>query len=259
MESKHVGMGVVICENVIDINRDTLLRYMAWLYEMPEETFRFTDDGETAINQTGFEFEAESVSIAPERFLDLRGERSGREIPEEFQLFVDSLEAAVYDAFIEYCCYFPDAATTAWWRPAGHIATYKYDQRIGPHCDNQVPFKWGERPQNQVSMHNSTSINLYLNTQGQDFTGGEINFPQASYVHQPTAGSVAIYPSNYIGRHEVLPVESGMRAAFLTIACYGVGNGEHEYVGMDMGKNRYWMPDIIQDRDNRRGAKPFEL
>jgi hypothetical protein len=248
MKATSRGMGVVSFDEVFDVDKPLLYDFMSWLDEEREETFRYVENGTIALNQTGFKFDASEVNRAPGRYLDLRGERSGR-IPEQrFVEFVDSLEKIVYDVFVQYCMIFPDAATTSWWRPAGHIATYEAGQEIGPHCDDQVPYEWGERPPNQVSMHNSTSINLYLNSHGVDFAGGEINFPHAGYTHTPVAGSAVAYPSNYVGRHEVLPVTSGLRICFLTMACYGVSHEyETEYVGMPMGNGRYWMPNLASD------------
>jgi hypothetical protein len=165
MKSKHVGMGVVICEDVINIDQDFLFEYMNWIRKNQEDTFTYIEeDGvEYAINKTGFKFKLEDVKQAPQRFLDTKGKQLNSPVPQKYIDFIDSLENAVYDALVEYCCYFPDAGTTSWWRPTGHIAGYENGQRIGQHCDDQVPYEWGKPTGNQVSMHNSSSINLYLN------------------------------------------------------------------------------------------------
>lgn len=244
MQASHVGMGVVIAEDVLEIDNALLLEYLHWLINNKEQTFTYSEDGKSATNQTGFKFEASDTGLAPGRLLDLDGSRSNREPEQKFINFRDSLEDAAYRCLVEYCQFFPDAHTTCWWRPSGHIAYYGPNQRIGPHCDDQIPFEWGEAPTNQVSIHNSVSINIYLNTCEVDFSGGEIHFPQVPYTHKPIAGTAAIYPSNFIGRHEVLPVETGMRVAFLTMACYGVEHGQT--VGTPMG-HRYWMPDLKKD------------
>jgi len=245
--SEHIGMGVVICRNVLDIDPDFFAEYCGWLTGQSEQTFKFEKDH--AVNQTGFKFSIEDIGMAPQRFLDTRGRNRNEEVPQKYLDFVDSCEDALYLALVEYCKIFPDAATTAWWRPQGHVAVYDAGQNIGPHCDDQVPFEWGEAPPNQVSMHNSTSINLYLNNCGTDYTGGEINFPHAGQAFAPEAGSVAIYPSSYVGRHEVYPVESGRRVAFLSMACYGVDTSNNEVVGQE--GPRIWMPDLITDSQER--------
>lgn len=247
MRTRHVGMGVVVMHDAFKIDKHLLYDYMSWLDEEREDTFRMLESG-VAVNQTGFKFSLDTVHLAPRRYMDLYGERSGRVAPERFVAFAEFLEQTAYELLVAYCSIFPDAATTAWWRPAGHIATYDPGQRIGRHCDDQIPFEWGERPENQVSMHASTSINMYLNSYGEDFSGGEISFPHAGYTHQPIAGSAALYPSNYVGRHEVNPVKSGLRITFLTMACYGISSEDKtEYVGKDMGRQRFWMPNLIED------------
>jgi predicted 2-oxoglutarate/Fe(II)-dependent dioxygenase YbiX len=268
MKSKHVGMGVVICEDVIDVDQDFLFEYINWIRKNQEDTFTYTEeDGiEYAINKTGFKFKLEDVKQAPQRFLDTKGKQLNSPVPQKYIDFIDSLENAVYDALVEYCCYFPDAGTTSWWRPTGHIAGYENGQRIGQHCDDQVPYEWGKPTGNQVSMHNSSSINLYLNDcvdskdqiNSFNYTGGEIHFPNVPYVWKPKAGSVAIYPSSYIGRHEVYPVDLGQRYAFLSIACYGTSFDREEVVGQD-NEQKHWMPNLIKDANNRAGKKNFLL
>jgi len=268
MKSKHIGMGVVICEDVIDIDQDFLFEYINWLRINEEDTFIYCEeDGEKyAVNKTGFKFKLQDVQQAPQRFLDTKGKNLQVEVPKKYIDFIDRLEEAVYQALVEYCCYFPDAATTSWWRPTGHIAGYEDGQRIGLHCDDQVPYEWGKETGNQVSMHNSSSINLYLNDcvanqeEMNDYTylGGEIHFPNVPYVYRPKIGSVAIYPSSYIGRHEVYPVMSGHRYAFLSIACYGTSFDQKEKVGQE-NPHKFWMPEIINDVNKKRTNKQYTL
>lgn len=249
MKTQHLGMGVVLCEDVIDIDNNLLCEYTSWLKKNEEDSFTYYEEDGVVYgkNKTGFKFKVDDISLAPQRFLDLEGKNAGREPLPEWIDFVNSCEQAIYTALVEYCKIFPDAATTAWWRPKGHIAGYEDGQHIGPHCDDQIPWDWNTRPDNQVSMHNSTSTNLYLNTCGVDYEGGEMNFPSIPYQYSPKSGDVIMYPSNYIGRHEVLPVTSGQRFAFLTMACYGVDfKNEQEYIGLE-NPHKLWMPDLIED------------
>lgn len=268
MISKHVGMGVVICENVIDIDQKFLFEYINWIKKNQEDTFTYHEENGVryATNKTGFKFKLEDVQYAPQRFLDTKGLSFSLETPKEYIEFIDDLEKAIYDALVEYCCYFPDAATTSWWRPSGHIAGYENGQRIGLHCDDQVPYEWGKETSNQVSMHNSSSINLYLNDcvdnekllNNYNYLGGEIHFPNCSYIYKPKAGSVVIYPSSYIGRHEVFPVEKGQRYAYLSIACYGTSFDQKEIVGQE-SSYKHWMPDLVSDFNKRNKTNQYIL
>jgi len=256
MNIKHVGMGIVIIEDLFELDKNLAKDYIEWLKKGQENTFeyRIEDGVEYAFNKTGFKFNAEDIKRAPQRFMDIKGVNRADETNDVFTNFVDSLELHVYTALVEYCKIFPDAATTAWWRPKGHVAGYSSTQGIGPHCDDQVPFEWGKETGNQNSMHNSTSINIYLNNCVSDiseiddfnFMGGELNFPHANYKWMPKAGSVAMYPSNYVGRHQVLPVLTGERYAFLTVACYGTSFDQSEVVG-EPNEEKIWMPDLIRD------------
>ena len=268
MESKHIGIGVVIMENVIDVDQDLLFEYMTWIRKNQEDTFTYhEEDGvKYATNKTGFKFNLSDIEKAPQRFLDTKGRQLDVEVPQKYIDFIDSLEAAIYDALVEYCCYFPDAATTSWWRPNGHIAGYENGQGIGQHCDDQVPYEWGKPTGNQVSMHNSSSINLYLNDcveteeelNDHNYTGGKLHFPNISTVWKPKSGSVAIYPSSYIGRHEVFPVEKGERYAYLSIACYGTSFEQEEVVGQENGY-KVWMPNLIEDYQKKMSLKDYSL
>jgi hypothetical protein len=141
MKSSHVGMGVVIVDGAFDIDVNILSRYMMWLAESNERTFTYSNDGKLAINQTGFKFTTEGTGLAPGRFVDLDGSRSGRTPDSEFLQMRDYLEDVAYKCLVEYCSYFPDAVTTCWWRPSGHIAYYRDNQRIGPHCDDQIAYE----------------------------------------------------------------------------------------------------------------------
>jgi hypothetical protein len=268
MKSKHVGMGVVICEDVIDVDQDFLFEYISWIRKNQEDTFTYhEEDGiKYATNKTGFRFNLSEIEKAPQRFLDTKGQQLGIDVSQKYIDFIDSLEGAIYDALVEYCCYFPDAATTSWWRPNGHIAGYENGQGIGQHCDDQVPYEWGKSTGNQVSMHNSSSINLYLNDcvdteeelNEHNFVGGEIHFPNVPFTWKPKKGSVAIYPSSYVGRHEVFPVTAGQRYAYLSIACYGTSFEQEEFVGQE-NLHKKWMQDLDADYRKRLSLKEYSL
>ena len=268
MKSKHIGMGVVIIDDVINIDQDLLFEYMSWMRKNEESTFTYhEEDGiKYATNKTGFKFNLSDIAKAPERFLDTKGKQLGIEAPQKYIDFIDSLEGAIYDALVEYCCYFPDAAGTSWWRPNGHIAGYKNGQGIGQHCDDQVPYEWGKPTGSQVSMHNSSSINLYLNDcvdseedlNGHNYVGGELHFPNVPLTWKPKMGSVAIYPSSYMGRHEVLPVSAGQRYAYLSIACYGTSFDREEIVGQE-NPYKVWMPNLVDEATKRAASKKYVL
>lgn len=268
MESRHVGMGLVLLTDVIDINQEFLFEYLSWAKQEQEDTFQLFENKneKIAVNKTGFKFNISDVNIAPKRLYDLDGRKSGRDTPVEYLKFVEKLEEAVYSILIEYCKYFPDCATTSWWRSSGHIAEYGPNQRIGLHCDDQIPFEWGEVVNHQPSLHNNCSINLYLNNcnkgdveaEQYSYTGGEFVYPNAGFEWAPVAGSAVIYPSSYIGRHEVRPVLSGHRYAFLTTASYGSQSPGQQKIG-EYNPNIIWMPELKEDLKNSDKTKEYYL
>lgn len=52
---------------------------------------------------------------------------------------------------------------------------------------------------------------LYLND---DYNGGELYFPYPDILIKPSAGSLIIFPSNFIYAHEVKSIKSGIRYSF---------------------------------------------
>lgn len=79
---------------------------------------------------------------------------------------------------------------------AWNILKYGVGQKFDSHIDD------GPKAPKVIS------IIAYLND---DYTGGEIEYKNINFSYKPSAGDVIIFPSNYIYRHEVKPVESGIR------------------------------------------------
>jgi hypothetical protein len=221
------GCGVVEFENVINIDKTFLKEYINYISLINESTFTYIEeDGKKyALNKTGFKFEVQDIPEAPSRYTKLYEDNADK----KYILFIDQINQGLYQCLVEYCKLYPDAHTTIWWKIDGHIAGYDFGQWIGPHCDDQIPFTFGETPNNEFPIHNTVSCGLYLNDcvdldSVDEFTysGGEMNFPHAKVTYKPKSGGVIMYPSNYIGRHEVKPVTKGNRYVFLQFYSYGV-------------------------------------
>lgn len=54
------------------------------------------------------------------------------------------------------------------------------------------------------------SVLLYLND---DYSGGEISWPDIGITLKPEAGSIVYFPANYVFTHEVAPITDGVRYA----------------------------------------------
>jgi len=254
-KAKDIGAGLCIIEDAFDIDQEFLHNYIAWLKQQEEDTFTYIEEGgkRYALNKTGFKFDVDSISMAPERFVDPLCKLSDRKPTEEQQQLIHDLEDLAYKSLVEYCKIYTEASTVCWWRSAGHIATYANGQGIGQHCDDQIPYEYGKPPNNEYPKHGNVSINIYLNDgveseeelDGTNFIGGNIFFKHAKYTHVPKAGTIAIYPTNYVGTHEVYPVTKGKRIAYLSAISYGTPeNGSP--IPVD-GDSRIWMPNLRKD------------
>ncbi len=245
------GSGVCLVENAIDIDQTFLFNYINYLKQAEEETFTYVEENgvKYAINKTGFKFDIDQVSLAPERFVDTLCLSNGRGVKPEEKAFIQTLENLMYQILVEYCKIYPEAATVCWWRMAGHIATYSNGQHIGPHCDDQMAYEYGKPLRNEYAKHSNVSVNIYLNDSvdneedlnGFNYIGGKIKFKYANFTHSPKVGSAVIYPTNYIGTHEVSPVTHGKRVAYLGAFLYGTPDNASENDG------RIWLPNLKKD------------
>lgn len=251
MKITDVGSGLCIAEDVFDIDPKIVLDFIQFLKQVEQGTFTYVEENgkKYAVNKTGFKFDINEISMAPERFIDPLC-NSYDQKPNESQIkIVEEMEACLYKVLVEYCKIYPDAATVCWWRSAGHFATYSKGQGIGPHCDDQVPFEESLGKANEYPKHAKVSINMYLNDcvntkeelDGTNFMGGEISFKHAKYVHKPKRGTAAIYPANYVGTHEVFPVIDGIRVAYLGSFLYGTPENAHP------NDSRIWMKNLKKD------------
>lgn len=230
MDIKSHGFGIVEFNNVISFDKKILFDLINFLEYKNEQSFTYfvEDNVEYAINKGGFKFRVEDIKSAPSRFTDLSFVELDSSTASIYRKLINEMDAAIYRCLVDYCKLFPDAARTIWWKTPGHIAGYKKGQLIGPHSDSHIEYDFKNEPINQLPMHNTVSSGLYLNdcvdkvsVNEYCFSGGEMNFPHADFSFRPKEGTVIMYPSNYIGRHEVKPVTSGNRYVYLQFFSYG--------------------------------------
>ncbi len=219
MKISHLGCGVVVFDEVIDISEELINGYISHLRKTgATEVFskQLDDDGNVthALNPTGYEFDLEAVNLAPERFVQIFNEST----PQQYKDFLQECEDSFYRCIVEYCKIFPVAIESIWWRTRGHVATYKNGQNIGPHSDTAIPHVFGEKPINQFPLHNTVTAALSFN---EEFVGGEVHFKAWDITVPAKTGRIIMYPSNYMGTHEVFPVTQGERYVYLSWFCFG--------------------------------------
>jgi predicted 2-oxoglutarate/Fe(II)-dependent dioxygenase YbiX len=133
--------------------------------------------------------------------------------------FYQEIDNAAYTAALEYCKIFPAAAENITGFSSKHFVKYLPGSFMGPHSDCSISYK-DETLEPKVinSIGNTVSMSIILND---TFTGGEMNFKLWDINVSPKAGSALLYPSNYIGAHEVSEVTSGVRWVFLGFLYHG--------------------------------------
>jgi len=221
------GFGIVEFSEVININQEYLASYINYLEQINPPHFDIVEENgkKFALTKSGFKFNFEDIKDAPVRYNLLYKENKSLHFD-----FVQNIDKALYGCLVEYCKIFPDAARTIWWKTQGHVAAYGPGQHIGPHSDSHIEFDFKNPALNQAPIHNTVSCGLYLNNSSDQpdnfsYSGGEMYFEQANYTFVPRQGSVIMYPSNYIGRHEVKPVTKGNRYVYLQFYSYGNPEG----------------------------------
>lgn len=219
MQIKHLGCGVVVFDDAINIDKSLIDGYISHLRETgATEVFteQLDKDGNVthALNPTGYEFDLEAVSMAPERYVQIYNDKT----PQMYKNFLQECEDVFYRCIVEYCKIFPVALESIWWRTRGHVATYRNGQNIGPHSDTAIPHVFGEKPVNQFPLHNTVTATLGFN---EEFSGGDVYFRAWDITVPPKTGRVIMYPSNFMGTHEVAPVTDGERYVYLSWFCFG--------------------------------------
>jgi predicted 2-oxoglutarate/Fe(II)-dependent dioxygenase YbiX len=92
---------------------------------------------------------------------------------------------------------------------------------MGPHSDSNIPYKPGTlEPMTNSPAFNPLTTSIFLND---DYNGGEVIFRMWGITVKPEVGTAIIYPSNFIGCHEVSEVRDGERWAFLSWFFHGNG------------------------------------
>ena len=103
---------------------------------------------------------------------------------------------------------------------------------MGPHSDCNIPYKPGTiEPMTTSPAFNTLTTSVFLDN---DHEGGEVSFRIWGITRKAEAGCALIYPSNFIGCHEVSEVTKGERWAFLSWFYHGNGqenkDGSYEWV-----------------------------
>lgn len=243
MDVFHHGNGIFQFDNFISYAEDELNDYILSLekFTLPEG---YVKDGNRTLNSGGYEHKNETQqSMAPVRYINT----VFPEITEKQKEFVRMLEKALYDAVIIYCKYFPVAARSIKWRTRGYVIKYSEGQMIGPHSDAALPYREdGITPIVQSPLSNTLTCSLTLNNQ---FNGGELGFRPWGVTVPAKSGRLVVYPSNFIGCHEIYPVKSGTRYGYLAWFSQGEIDGPPSPLSVDdvLNYRSYYLPRLERE------------
>ncbi|MBF83039.1 MAG: hypothetical protein CL489_01040 [Acidobacteria bacterium] len=200
------------------------------------EMYDLDEDG-NGTNQSGHLIPAEHISTMPIRInqpLD--------------PVFFAECDRAIYKNLVAYCTLYPDAMPSCWWDAGGHVAVYRKGALLGMHSDNDVNYRFGDHPKDQTALFNTVSSTLVL---GAGFSGGNIKFEHLKLEVRVGPGDHILFPSNYMGAHEITPVIEGTRYSYISTFGQGTSAPDRGIVIQSERKSglqgRTWLPALEQD------------
>ena len=257
--SINYGMGIVCFPNSIEVDQDLVIPYFASLKEkaIKDDYTIVHEDGlePYAVNRSGHRYEIEDIKKSASHIMDFINEDSPKELVE----FFNECEKTIYEHLLMYIEMYPHVLPNIWWTETGHVAAYGAGSSMGTHNDNEVNYQVGFEPDLQLATRHVLSVLLYLNSSAgsqkelskYEYSGGEIEFVYANSVHQPKSGDLLIFPSNYLGTHEVRPCLSGERYVYISYFSHGsahIERGIQPGPSVPVGKqSQVWLPTIVDD------------
>lgn len=204
--ANHLGNGIVQFDNAFSVDHEDFALFIS---DVENNGIHQGYKKEESKNEGGYVFSEEEFSEAPDRYVGLSGNLNTEKGKEVLQ----QMNHTIYRCLVKYCKVFPVAMSEVAWETDGYIIKYSSGQSIGPHSDCALPYQEdGITPINSFPLYNTLTTALVLND---DFSGGEIIYRPWGISAQPGAGSVIMYPSCFVGCHEVSPITDGKRYAYL--------------------------------------------
>ena len=213
MKLTHLGSGIVLVRNLVEILQDDTDEINRIFDSTTPQGYSVVD-GKT-ISDGGYEFDEISRRKSPTRYTNIS----------EFAI-TKKLRESIYLAAVEYCKVFPIALECITGQTDGYMIRYGDGNDMGPHSDCNIPYKPGTlEPMTTSPAFNTLTTSIFLND---SYSGGDVLFRIWGINVKPEVGSAIIYPSNFIGCHEVSEVKDGERWDFLSWFFHGNGQEEKE-------------------------------
>ena len=209
MDIKHLGGGVLYIRNILGGEPE---KYLASLDSMsrnvPPHGYspsvdNLQESNDVSINKGGYEIRDNQIPTRPSVYnANTTNERPFSEF-----------DKCSYVGLLEYCKTFPSVIACITNRTPGHLLKYSPGHSIGPHSDAALPYQGNSlEPASLAPIKNTLTSVLFLNDQ---YEGGDVVFRMWGITIKPEYGSMLIYPSSFIGCHEVSPVMAGDRWVFI--------------------------------------------
>jgi hypothetical protein len=231
MNAYHIGNGIVLYRNLID--PETIKSCNVSVIEKTCTPQGFSKKDGKLYTAGGYEYNQETDSVTyPIRFsenIDLVN-------------FTDFLVSRIYDAAVYYCSVFPSVIECITEHKQFHYIKYSKNSVMGPHSDCSASYKDGSvEPISISAIDNTLSTSIVLDS---NFTGGEFRFTVLDDELLLNPGDALIYPSNFIGSHEVKKIQSGERWAFLSF----FSHARTQFGGKeDIEKRNLWLNKFRSD------------
>ena len=242
----HMGNGIVKFDNALDIDSETLQNFIGSV-ETTDKNEIVKDGDDYILTDGKYRIPSSHVSMTPKRFTELYKLEKQEDVE-----FMETIRETITTCLVEYCKIFPIVIENIRWVTNGYIIKYENGQYIGAHSDCNIAYQSdGITPANSLPMQNILTCGLFLND---DFTGGELHYRPWGITARPKSGSVVIYPSSYLGCHEVYPVVDGARYAYLCWFGHGETHGSStqsvyntvKNIGMTNSQQKYVPVGIIE-------------
>lgn len=232
-KAQHLGNGIVLFENAIELEWDWVRKTVdEFIQDEWNEMYKPGIDPETNeeiyVNKSGYFFGKNSINQMPKRASATHQRKDSKVM--EFLKFVEDTKDKYLLKYLEL---FPLAYKCIWWKVKGHFLKYNEGVYLGTHSDISADYIYGIwEPKDQLALRSVVTNLFYLNDHvedkslldGTNFSGGEHYFNYFDITYKPKKGDLLLFPSNYMGAHEVKMVTGGERYSYLGWYSQGTPN-----------------------------------
>jgi hypothetical protein len=206
---EHFANGIAIERKAIDIPDFVIDELLAMCEDALKTHYILTE--ETAIHKDSGVVYPRKTQLEWPTIIHPHYPPPGIPRSQAFSDFWTETENKIYKHVLKYLEEYPVLIHSLWWRDKGHCLVYEPGGHLQFHQDNNVGYSWSTRDdvvgRCEVSARNVLTVTLHVD----DCEGGDMNFRYAGVRIPPRRGDLLIFPANYLGAHEVVPVKEGSR------------------------------------------------